>query len=102
MEGEGTVKKSKVYSCSATEDFIEKLDSAARKMGWGRSELVRTLVNKHLGLVVNDKDEVPIVLRVPSRLRNDPEGLRKWLDVKAAYLYKKLCNVPSDSPGSPA
>ena len=88
-EGKG---KSEIYSCSATKDFIEKLDSAARKMGWRRSFLVRQLVNKHLNLVVNDTDEIPIILWVPNGLRSDPDGLRKWLDVKVDYLHKKLGN----------
>ena len=106
MQDEDTGKgKSEIYSCSATQDFIDKLDSAARKMGWSRALLVRTLVNRHMDLVVNDRDEepviswvnkqkeIPIILRVPSKLQGDPEGLRAWLGVKMEYLEKKLGHV---------
>ena len=71
----------KVISMSIDADMHDLLKTSSKKLGCSVSELVRNLVDKYLGLLVNDGDEVPVILRVPADLKG--EELRSWLTVKA-------------------
>ena len=73
-------------------DFSERIDQAAEKAGTTPAQLIETLVNKHLNLIVNDTDEIPIILWVPSKLRDDSESLKSWLDARMDFVFRKLNN----------
>ena len=81
---------SKVMSLSIEPEMQEQLKVSAKKMGWSVSELIRKLVSKHLDLVANDGDEIPVILRVPADLKGDEEALLTWLTVKSQAIAKAL------------
>jgi multidrug efflux pump subunit AcrB len=85
-------KKSKIMSLSVEPEMQDLLKSSAKKMGYSVSELVRNLVTKYLDLVVNTGEEIPVILQVPANLREDPEGLKKWLTVRTEGIVKALSN----------
>jgi hypothetical protein len=82
----------KVMSLSLPLEMQELLDVSADKMGWNRSELIRRLVEKYLNLLVHDDSEVPVVLRIPSDLKSNPDELSKWLHTRADGIVKALTN----------
>lgn len=71
-------------------EMQEHLSDSAKKMGWNKSELIRNLISKHLDLIVNDGEEIPVILRIPSSLREDSDELRKWLYAKSDAITKVL------------
>ena len=71
----------KVISMSIDSEMHDLLKTSSKKLGCSVSELVRNLVEKYIGLLVNDGDETPVILRVPADLKG--EELRSWLSVKA-------------------
>ena len=85
-------KKSKnVMSFSCKPDMQEEIKAGAKKMGYpSYSEMLRTLVSKHLDLLVHDGEYVPIKLKIPAELKGNPEGLRDWLDKRVNTIVDKL------------
>ena len=71
-------------------DFNEKVDAAAEKTGMSAAKVLETLVNKHLNLISNGSEEIPIILSVPKSLRKDPAGLKTWLAARLDFVYRKL------------
>ena len=84
------VVKSKVMSLSVEPEMQETLKISAKKMGLSVSELVRKLVSRHLDLIVNDGEEIPVVIRVPINLVENEEALYQWLNIKSHALVKAL------------
>ncbi|RDJ35275.1 MAG: hypothetical protein DWQ19_10700 [Crenarchaeota archaeon] len=84
-------KKLKIMSLSVETRTHDLLKSSAKKAGVSVSSLVRDLVDKHLNLIVNEGEEIPIILKVPTHLKGDENGLRKWLYVKTDAIAKALC-----------
>lgn len=82
--------KYRVMSISVEPEMKEMLENAAKKMGWSVSELLRRLVNKHLSLLVNDADDIPVILHIPGNLRGNPDGLQEWLTQKFDGITKAL------------
>jgi hypothetical protein len=87
------MSKLKVVSMSIDSEMHELLKTSSKKLGCGVSELVRDLVNKYLELLVNDGDEVPVIIRVPSDLKGDE--LRNWLLFKANAIANAFNNEHS-------
>lgn len=81
---------SKVMSLSIEPEMQENLKVSAKKMGWSVSELIRRLVSKHLDLVVNDGDEIPVILKIPAELKGNEEKLLLWLNSKSQVIVKAL------------
>jgi Arc/MetJ-type ribon-helix-helix transcriptional regulator len=84
-------KKHEIMSLSMDPDMVEMLNTVSKKMGWNRSELIRKLVKKHLDLLVNEDEKIPVIIRVPQELRGDEEALRKWLNQKVDGITAALC-----------
>ena len=82
--------KSIVMSISVKPETQDLLKVAAKKSGRSVSDLVRVLVEKHLSLVVNDGNDIPVVLRIPSNLKEDGVALKTWLDSRSEGLVKML------------
>lgn len=80
----------KVISLSVDPEIHDQMRVAAKKMGWGVSEMVRNLVTKYMDLLVNDDDQVPVVLRIPAELKEDPDGLKAWLEGRSAAIVQAL------------
>lgn len=83
--------KTKIVSLSLEPEMHEAVKEAAKKLGHKNvSQVMRDLVSKFLGLLVNDSDEVPVIIRVPGNLLDDPEGLRRWLKAKSEAIADAL------------
>jgi Arc/MetJ-type ribon-helix-helix transcriptional regulator len=83
--------KSKIVSLSLDPEMHEVIRDAAKKLGHKNvSQVIRDLVSKYLSLLVNDADEIPVIIRVPNSLTEDPERLRGWLAAKAEAIADAL------------
>ncbi len=84
-------KSKKPVSVSFSDDMKELLESSYKHAGYAsKSALVRELAEKYLDLLVNDGSISPVVLRIPTCLKEDPEKLRQWLNVKVDVIVKLL------------
>jgi hypothetical protein len=86
-------KKIKIMSLSLDEEMHTLIKDSAKKLGHkNSSQLIRDLINKYLPLVVNDKDEIPIIIKVPSEIISDKLELESWLDSKMKLILSKFSN----------
>ena len=82
--------KLKIMSLSLDSDMYELVKNSSKKLGHKNvSQMIRDLITKYLDLLVNDNDEIPIIFRVPSNLKN-PEELRSWLNIRTEAVIKTL------------
>jgi hypothetical protein len=77
-------------SLSVEPEMQELLKNSSKKMGCSVSSLVRDLVDKHIDLIVNDGEEIPVILKIPTSLRGNPEDLKVWLDSRVSGIVKAL------------
>lgn len=83
--------KIKIMSLSLDPEMHELIKNSAKKLGHKNvSQLIRDLVSKYLDLLVNDADDIPVILRVPNRLKDDQESLRAWLNIKMEAIANAL------------
>lgn len=85
-----TAKKIKNMSVAVDAEFRDLVDVSAKMCDLSRSELVRKVVEKHLDLVVNDGTNIPVILKIPAKLKGNPEAVNKWLQVKVAVIVQAL------------
>jgi hypothetical protein len=83
-------KKLKIMSLSVEPEMQDLLKISSKKLGCSVSALVRDLVNKHLDLLVNDGEEIPVILRIPTGLKGDKESLEKWLASRVSAIADAL------------
>lgn len=84
-------KKTKIVSLSLEPEMHELIKSSAKRLGHKNvSQLVRDLVSKYLDLMVNDSEDIPVILRIPSDLKDDPDGIRSWLHRKSDAIAEAL------------
>lgn len=85
-------KKIKIMSLSLDSDMYDLVKNSSKKMGHKNvSQMIRDLISKYLDLLVNDNDEIPIILRIPSDLKNNPQELENWLNTRNQAIIKALC-----------
>lgn len=83
--------KLKIISLSLEPKMHELVKTSAKKLGHKNvSQMFRDLISKYLDLLVNDKDETPVVIRVPNSLLEDKNKLRSWLNAKAQAIADAL------------
>ena len=83
--------KLKIMSLSLDSEMYELVKSSSKKLGHKNvSQMIRDLISKYLDLLVNDKDETPVILRIPNSLRDNPKELEDWLGVRTQALAKAL------------
>lgn len=83
--------KLKIMSLSLDPEMYDLVKSSAKKLGHKNvSQMIRDLISKYLDLIVNDNDDIPVILRVPSELKDDPESLKNWLEVKVNAIAMAL------------
>lgn len=86
-------EKHEPMSLSISPEMKELLKNSAKKAGKkGISELLRELIEKYLPLMVNEGEEYPIILKIPSYLREDNEQLRAWFHSKIDTWVAQICN----------
>ncbi len=82
------MSKKKIMSLSIEPEKHQLLKAIADKKTDGNvSQLLCEMVDKYL---VSDEDVTPVILKVPNALKADKEGMKKWLDAKAAAILKAL------------
>jgi metal-responsive CopG/Arc/MetJ family transcriptional regulator len=83
--------KLKIMSLSLDSEMYDLVKSSSKKLGHKNvSQMIRDLISKYLDLLVNDNDEIAIILKIPSSLKNKPEELKSWLSVKSEAVLKAL------------
>lgn len=81
-------KKTNVMSLSLEPEFQQQLKLYAKQRTKGNvSKAVRELVEKY---AVVEEDVIPVMIKVPTKYKGDPENLEKWLEIKAAAIVKAL------------
>lgn len=84
-------KETKIVSLSLDPEMHDLIKVSAKKLGHKNvSQLIRDLVSRHLDLMVNDKDETPVIIRVPGSLKGDKEALKNWLYRKSDAISDAL------------
>jgi len=91
-------EKFAIMSLSVKPEMQELLKTSGKKMGISVSQIVRTLVDKYLGLIVNDGSEIPVIFKVPADLKGKPEELKAWFATRTDAVVKKLSDVPPSQP----
>lgn len=76
-------------SLSVEPEMQDKLKRYAKTRDVSVSKLVRDLVDKYL---VAEDDIIPVILKIPTKLRGDQENLQKWMDTKSSAIVKALSN----------
>jgi Arc/MetJ-type ribon-helix-helix transcriptional regulator len=85
------MSKAKIVSVSLDSEMHEAIKSASNRLGHkNASQVVRDLISKYLGLLVNETDDVPVIIRVPGEVLGDDERLRSWLRSKAEAIADAL------------
>lgn len=80
-------KKLNIMSLSIEPEMQDRLKKIAKAKGVSVSKMIRDLVDKYL---VVDDDSIPVILKIPSHMKGEPESLQKWLDAKTAAIVKAL------------
>lgn len=90
----------KVMSIAIDPDLHLELKRYAKRRGQSASSYVQSLIEKAMKIDVDEEPIVvgkpvddsilPIVLKVPTSLKGDSDGLKAWLDVSASKIAKKL------------
>jgi hypothetical protein len=80
-------KKLNIMSLSVEPEMQDKLKKFAKARDVSVSKLVRDLVDKYL--VIED-DVIPVILKIPTKLKGDQDGLQKWMEMKSAAIVKAL------------
>lgn len=83
--------KTKIVSLSLDPEMHEAVKDAAKKLGHKNvSQVMRDLVTKFLPLLLNEGDEIPVIIRVPGGLTEDPKSLKEWLRAKSEAIADAL------------
>lgn len=84
-------KETKIVSLSLDPEMHELIKSSAKKLGHKNvSQLIRDLVSRHLDLMVNDGDEIPVIIKIPGVLKGDHAALKNWLYKKSDAISEVL------------
>jgi hypothetical protein len=83
--------KTKIMSLSLDEDMYNLIKDSSKKLGHKNvSQMIRELISKYLDLLINDQDEIPVIIKIPSELVEDKDELRSWLDSRINAIIKSL------------
>jgi len=81
-------RKANVMSLSLDSETQQKLKLyALQKADNNVSKLIRDLVNKYL---VSDDEVIPVILKIPIKLKTDKEGLENWLKLKFSAIVNAI------------
>lgn len=84
-------KNKKIISLSIDPDLHDTLIDLKKKRGESVSKIVTDLVERFVGIAASDEEIVPVVLKIPAHLREDPESMQQWLDCRTKAVIKCLC-----------
>lgn len=83
-------KKPQIMSLSMEIEIQDHLKKEAKKKGISVSKLIRDLVEKCIPVVEDGVEVDTVILKIPRSLRNNPEELKKWLDIRRDGIVKTL------------
>ena len=82
---------SKIISFSVDSELEKLLGEASARLGYNnRSKLFRAMVTKYLPLMVNERDDIPVIFMIPGELAENEEELRNWLNAKVEATIKAI------------
>lgn len=90
----------KVMSIAIEPELHENVKEYAKRKGTSASAYIGELVKKALKINIDDEpmvigkpvdeDVMPVVLKIPSNLKGNKDGLTEWINAQASALVKKL------------
>lgn len=80
-------KKTNIMSLSIDPEVQEKLKKVAARRDISVSKLIRDLSDKFLN---EDESMDMVVLRIPKDLKNNPDDLIKWMNIKSTGIVAAL------------
>ena len=88
-------KKKNIMSMAMDEDMQNALKREARDRGYSSvSAFLRDLVERFalnkVTVIEHETEAIPVVLKIPINLRDNREGLREWMNIKADAIVKAL------------
>lgn len=93
-------KNKKVMSIAIVPDLHEELKRYSKRKGMSASAYVGDLIFQAVKLNIDDdpmvigkpidEDVTPVVLKIPSSLKSDPEQLKKWMMVQMDGILKAM------------
>lgn len=83
--------KIKIMSLSLDPEMHDLIKNSAKKLGHkNASQLIRDLVSKYLDLLVNDKEDIHVILKIPNELKENHVELKAWLEKKSLAVFDAL------------
>lgn len=96
-------KNKKVMSMAIRPELHDELKRVSKRKGISTSTYIGNLIEQAIKLNVDDDpmvigrpidDEiVPVVLKIPSSLKTDPDKLKAWMDVQSNGIVKAMTRV---------
>jgi hypothetical protein len=102
----------KVMSLAIKPEMHDEAKKIAKRKGLSTSAWIGTLVEQALkispdedAMVIGkpmDEDILPVILKIPVALKNNPDQLQKWLTVQTTGILKAMTKkVTPDADSSP-
>lgn len=80
-------KNSRNMSIALNEELKGIVNRYAEKRGIHISALFQDLIKKHL---IADEKNLTVILKIPVELKDQPEKLKDWLDLRTASIVKSV------------
>lgn len=96
-----TEKKKNIMSLAIEIEMQDFLKNYARARNVSVSKLIRDLVEtylmqgKKITVVYHEPEYVPVVLKIPSCLKGDREGVLDWLKLRNFAIADRLSHIAS-------
>lgn len=104
-------KNKKVMSIAIRPELHDELKRFSKRKGLSASTYIGNLIEQAVRLNIDDDpmvigkpmdDEVvPVVLKIPASLKNQPEKLKQWMDVQANGIVKAMTKHLHVDPPAP-
>ncbi len=93
-------KNKKVMSIAIKPELHDEIKKFSKRKGQSASTFIGNLLEQSVKLNPDDdamvigkpidEDVIPVVLKIPTLLKNNPEKLKQWMDVQAAGIVKAM------------
>ncbi len=94
-------KKLKIMSLSVEPEMQELLKNSSKKMGCSVSSLVRDLVDKHIDLIVNDGEEIPVMIQNTLKAQGMIPRANGEIEVSDEYKEDSILNSLKQKEAKP-